>query len=225
MIARVLLFIACGALTLTLPTGASSWLGTSEAAAHPAPYPHRHYRRVQPQHQSAPDPRDGRLYLRFGGVATYLADTNEPVLTGFADGGGGFSLGVGMRFNRWIAFEASWQTGFHGAGTTLDSAALSALTIDAKIFLTSRRPMRMEPFLQIGAGAYFLHRDNNADTLVGGGFQAGGGIDVWLTPSFAIGVKGLYQGAYVDNGTDYYYPTESLYMSVLSLAADLKIYL
>ena len=177
------------------------------AVGHPAPYPHRHYTRVRPhEHPARPrrvvDPyRRSRLYVGLGVVGTYVLDSDENALTQVLGGGAGFSATFGIRMQRWAGLEATWTTTFHETGPSVDfsRALLSSFTLNARIFLIPRA-QRLEPFVQLGAGAYLMNRDGfGTDTLSGIGMQAGGGVDIRLSSALTICARVLYRGAYIDN--------------------------
>jgi len=143
--------------------------------------------------------------------------------------GAGFDLGFGWRISDAVSLDFNWLMSFHDAGegtATGDEAALTSFGVDLRIFLADRS-RRVQPYVQAGVGAYILGRDSfEFDTLTGGGFQLGGGADIYLTREVSIGGKILYRGAYLDNAesTYSYYPTESAWLSTLTYGADLKFH-
>ena len=75
---------------------------------------------------------------------------------------------------------------------------LWGVTLDAKLNLL--RPSwrhRLVPYLQVGGGAYGLYSDaywGTSDLAKGGGFQAGVGLDLYLTRWLSLGARMLYRG-------------------------------
>lgn len=212
---------------------AVSW--TAPAGAHWAPYPHRHaYRRaVAPEARPQPRPRrpvetwDYRMGWYVGGGATGNFVGGGSGIQDLLQKGGGFELVGGFRWSPYAAAEMNWMTTFHdaGAGQGFDRANLSALTFDLKLYLLPRA-RRFEPYVKLGVGTYFLHRDAFVDPLEGFGFEGGGGVDVRLNPVVSVGAWALYRGAYLDNSQSYYadYPAESALLSMLSLGAGVKLH-
>lgn len=211
-----------------------------QAAAHPAPYPHRHrvYRPAEPPppvYRPAPRPRRqletrrsfAGLYLGLGAVGTYVATEEGNGLSQLLDGGYGFDLTIGWRMSRWWAVDVGWTMTFHeaSAGQRIETAQLSAATVDAKLYVFPNRS-RFEPYIKLGLGAYVLNRDQFTDPLSGIGFQAGVGLDYRLTRMLSIGAWGMYRGASLDNSDAYYqlYPTESAFLNMFHVGGGLKLH-
>ncbi|HEY3355478.1 MAG TPA: outer membrane beta-barrel protein [Polyangia bacterium] len=207
------LLLAIGALLLTLP---------SVASAHYTGYPHRHGYYVGPGYGAPPIDRPG-VYLGIGGFGDIVANqANSPV--DFLTSGAGYNLFLGVRLNPNFALEFGWGQGFHNQqndyfGNTLDYIALNHLTADLKIIFPN--PSNVRPYIQAGLGFYMLTDAFNSDIASGGGFQLGGGLDIYLNPWWSIGGRLLYHGIKFGdlNGTN-----NAPYLSTVSLEANLQVH-
>lgn len=107
---------------------------------------------------------------------------------------------IGMNFSPRFALELGFIGSAHNEEWTYapQSLLMWGVTLDAKFNLV--RPSwhsRFVPYLQAGVGAYGLFSDNYAgsqDLAQGGGFQAGGGIDIYLARWLTLGARVLYRG-------------------------------
>lgn len=212
--------------------------GSGLASAHPAPYPHRHDTRrapIQPEegdHQrrpvEEPVPELG-VYLGLGGVVAILVSDPHDEMTQILAPGGGASLMVGFRLNRYAAIAFGWMTTVHRKGpgaTDFDTGLLSALTADVKLFLLPW-VHRVEPYVDLGLGLYLLGRDGfKTDPLTGPGVQAGVGVDFHLNPVVSIGSELLYRGAFLDNSDNRFegVPNERAFLSAFTLDANIKLH-
>ena len=200
----------------------------------------RRVRRYPPRHRYVPhrrprrkpaDPRSS-FYIGGGIVGDYISET-ENQLTRIINSGGGFDIFFGFRFNRYFALELGYVGTLHTTNDDLTTSGqwadyskgmLHGLAIDGKIFLMPSSS-RLEPFLQLGGGAYsfarqgYEHRDLN-----GGGFHLGGGVDIRFNPVIAVGIRALYKGLYLDNATNYLPATENAYFNQFTIGANLQIH-
>ncbi len=204
-----------------------------DASAHPAPYPHIHpRRRVVQVAPAAPPPRyNSRTggYIGLGGLGNFFIQ-GEDEFSKIYRGGGGFDLFLGFRLNDFIAFEFGWLAAFQEveqsttSTTTLSSGAMQSVYFDGKIFIVPSSE-RIEPFVQLGVGAYILSESLNAE-LTGFGFHIGGGVDVRLSDFVALGLKLMYHGFYVDNSDRYYQqvPTESAFLNTVSIEGNVQFH-
>lgn len=194
-------------------------------AVTPAPAPVPAPRRPR---QPIDDPRTS-VYLGFGALGTVVFETDSE-LSRLIDTGGGLELFLGFRFNKLAALELGGMFSFHGTAdprAEVNDGILSGFTGDIKIFvLPSSR--RIEPFVQLGAGLYLFSRAGwEGNELTGGGFQLGGGADIRLNRTFAIGARILYRGIFLDNSEARYWTGElyeSAFLSNLTFAANLQIH-
>ncbi len=122
-----------------------------------------------------------------------VSGVNCQEITGLA--GGGFAIFAGLRLSEWVGLELSYDAFFHegSAGNPYNLATRQSLRGDAKVFFLSGGGL--EPYLQAGVGAHFLG-DEYAVAAAGGGFQLGGGVDLYLIPSLSLGANVLYRAAY-----------------------------
>jgi hypothetical protein len=116
------------------------------------------------------------------------------------ESGGGVSAWLGVNLSRQLSLELGWLGSFHNPapvatwyGPDTDYLVLEGVTADARVHLG--RPGFIDPYLQGGVGVYFLGSQHAgyADS-VGGGYQLGGGVDVWAGPMVTFGLRALYRG-------------------------------
>jgi len=135
------------------------------------------------------DPHRDRVYLGVGYVGTAMIDRNAIL-------GDGTSLALGVNLSRNVALElgvlATGRSNVTDPGG--DGFVLAAATLDAKVRLVRGA---VEPFVQVGVGAYGngIVRNMSTDRLaLGAGFQVGGGVDIWAGPYVSFGLRALYRG-------------------------------
>ncbi len=176
---------------------------------HPRRRRYRRYapRRVYRQPRYVGHPRRGAERQRRPVFHVGLALTGNSLLgddgsfTGAMDSGGGFGLELGMRVAPRWSLDINGQASFHDVGAGgIDSATLSSVGVDLRYFLSGWNN-RLQPYLQLGVGAYMLSASDSGfdETLSGPGFQAGGGVDIYLTRAVSIGGKLLYRGAMLEH--------------------------
>lgn len=137
-------------------------------------------------------------YIGLGGGGFGVTGAKGPY--GSISSGGFGNLYVGMNFTRRFALELGFIGSAHNERFTGDPNALFlwGVTLDAKFNLV--RPSwrhRLVPYLQVGGGAYGLYSDSywgTSDLARGGGFQAGAGLDLYLTRWLTLGARLLYRG-------------------------------
>lgn len=247
------LFIACSlAVCLLLPAAASAdelkilaedlslldddalFFADGDSALHPTNYPHRHRRRVRRvrrvRHPPAPVRRFGddrtSVYFGIGGLGNFFIQGSNQ-LSRVYEGGGGFSLQFGARFNRFFALELAYMAAFQNTQSTagnINTGTVQAVSIDGKVFVMPGSS-RIEPFLQLGIGAYILSEALRHE-LTGVGFEVGGGVDIRFSHFFAVGARLLYRGFFVDNSDATYnaIPTESAFLNAITAEANVQFH-
>jgi hypothetical protein len=210
------LLLAIAALFLTLPNVAS---------AHYTGFPHRHagYYAAGP-YGAPPIDRPG-VYLGLAGMGDFVV--NQSNWGGeFIGQGGGFSGFLGIRLDRNFAIEFGIAETLHNPAQTdigYSWLYLTAVTADLKIFFPNQSNVR--PFVQGGLGYYglgYVVEGGSADQSLtsGGGFQLGGGLDIWLNPFWSLGGRLLYHGIYLSGAPGDKQP----FLSTMSLEANLQIH-
>ena len=190
---------------------------------HVAPPPAAPTRRPR---QTIADPRTS-LYFGLGPVGNFLVES-EDALSKEIEIGGGLEMFFGFRFSRFAAFEFGGMFSFHGTRhPQFETGIMTGLTADIKVFfLPGSR--RIEPFIQAGAGLYLFSRETWSDNeLTGGGLQLGGGIDIRLNRTVAIGARCLWRGVYMDNSEATYWsggPFESTFLNMVTLSANVQLH-
>jgi len=194
-------------------------------------YPNQRYRPVRHPRRAWVDPVS-TMYMGIGVVGDFIAEGRND-LTRIINSGGGLDLFLGFRFNRYLAMEFGYVGTVHSIDDQLvkadqwgnyDSGILHGVTLDAKVFLIPKS-RRIEPFAQVGGGGYaFVRKGFEHADLGGGGFHLGGGVDIRFNRSIAIGIRALYKGIYMDNGTDYMPATDSAYFNQFTAEANLQLH-
>ena len=181
--------------------------------------PHRHPRRVWA------DPKAG-AYLGLGLLGDFISESDNE-LSRLMNTGGGMDFFFGMRFNRYFALELGFLGSVHSTDEQLadyKKGVFNGLTLDGKIFLLPDSP-RIEPFLQVGGGGYAFYEEGYAHReLSGGGFHLGGGVDVRMNRVIGFGLRGLYKGINMDNSTEWYHATDSVFLNQMTVEGNLQIH-
>lgn len=237
-----LLMLFCG-IALVLPATPS----VAEAAAGPPhvrkrrryvpPPPPPHRRRViRRQHvhryQPTPTPRPRQpivedrtsVYLGIGALGTFIT-REDSLITDPLESGAGLDIFLGYRFNRIAAIELGGLFSFHGSTRYRreETELLAGMTADMKFFFLPWSE-RFEPFVQLGGGLYLLSpNDISTNEYVGGGLQLGGGVDIRLARMFAIGLRVLYRGIFLDNSA-YSTRVERDFVNTVTLGANIQVH-
>jgi hypothetical protein len=166
-------------------------------------------------------------YFSLGAQVTSVEGADRGRMTdGFAPGGG-FNLAYGFYVLDALSVETAFGMTFHElADAPGSSGVLGHVTTDLRIHVGAE-DRALQPYLLAGLGFHFAGRSDTSDPALSGlGFQAGGGVDYFLSPSLSIGAKGTYRGAYLDDSGSTLdgIATESMWLSNLSLTGDLKVH-
>jgi opacity protein-like surface antigen len=210
--------LVVAALALTCPRA---------AAAHDTGYPHRHvYGAGVPGMPTLNIDRPG-VYLGAALVGNIVVNqTDAPTSDGFISHGGGAQLLLGVRIIPYLGLEFAYTQTVHNpvqdsAWQSVSYLALHALTADLKLIFPNRSNVR--PYLQAGLGYYFLTKDYQ-DAVSGGGFQLGGGVDIWLNPWWSLGARVLYHGIKFDNVGIPGAATSKPFLSTASLDLNVQVH-
>ena len=220
---RVSLALAVVVALLALP---------SPAAAHYTGFPHRHvygygYAPGQPGMPSLNIDRPG-VYLGgslLGAVVINSANTDSSAAD-FIDHGGGFGLFLGVRIVPMFALEFGYTGTAHNTytdywGNVVDYLWLNAITLDGKLIFPNRSNVR--PYIQAGVGYYALSQGENWTS--GGGFQLGGGLDIWLNPWWSLGGRVLYHGVkFTEFKGNPIYSANKPFLSYATLEFNLQVH-
>jgi hypothetical protein len=162
-----------------------------------------------------------RGYFGISGVVTGVLHQSggaEYVSTG----GGGAAIWGGVRIGPIFAFEANYTGSFHNhadyvCGNSLyyeicgaDYLVLDMLSFDAKFHIPTHSVF--DPFFQAGLMLAWLGHQGFASDATGGGFDLGGGFDVWLSPIVTFGVRALYRGVKLGDYATYTGTDEFLHL-------------
>lgn len=216
----------------------SVWVMTGEAhALHPTNFPHQHIAHPTPDEHEAPhsaetDPLERRLraYVGVGLVGGGLIPDGAQLADGLG-GGGGFELFLGGRFNQWVGADLEWTTTIHGTGGDpgfrVDAALLSTLSGLVRVYMTC--PQFLEPYAAIGISLITTDGGPQSSlSIMGLGFTAGFGLDMYLTDDVVLGLKALYRGGFLDNSAERVdhlpdFPDEASFISLITGSAHVRL--
>jgi len=226
------LLLWVGALTMALMPSllfAESNEGLMQInAEHPTGFEHRHKRAKPPTRRAKKPVRVAapQVYFGIGGMGNYMVQTDED-LSRIYKGGGGIDLMIGATLSPHLVGEVSYfaapqKTDPELTGSADVTALLMSVGVDMKIYPTTAN-VPIAPFVQIGAGGYIFH-EIDADSLTGGGFRVGGGVDVGLGPFMKFSFLMLYHGFYMDNSDEEFgiAATDSAYLNIVTGSASVQ---
>ncbi|MBI5500032.1 MAG: hypothetical protein HY907_07295 [Deltaproteobacteria bacterium] len=144
------------------------------------------------------------LYYGVGADAGFLGNAGELEVCAAAGAsgvclplgepaGGGASVLVGLRAFGWLGLELGYDVFLHSGedGDAFELATLQAVRIGARFLLMPGSTF--EPYLLAGGGLYLLGDEYDV-AGVGGGFQVGAGVDVYLARALSLGASVAYRG-------------------------------
>jgi hypothetical protein len=168
-------------------------------------------------------PRFVRGFIGVSGFGTIRAHQDGGVE--YLHHGGGVGLFGGLDLGRFFGIEIGYDASFHNPVTTCTAAyawcdanylLLETLHLDAKLHLPTGT--RVMPYLQGGLVASWIGRTDSLTDATGGGFEAGGGIDFWLSRHGTFGIQALYRGlAMSDYAT---YTGTGTYLSLVTVGGN-----
>jgi hypothetical protein len=189
-----------------------------------------YYARPRPHYYGAPGvspiDRPG-MYLGISGMGDFVVNQANSSVGDFIGQGGGFGLMLGVRLNPVFALEFGYQETLHNPvedvyGNTIDWLGLHGVTADIKLIFPN--PSNVRPYIQGGVGFYGLAYAFSDWVASGGGFQLGGGLDIWLNPWWSLGARLLYHGIYLNDITYADGSSESPFLSTVSIEGNLQIH-
>lgn len=142
--------------------------------------------------------------------------------------GGGFSLWGGVEIGRVVGIEAKYAASFHNPASDCGGGGpyvwcdvsylvLQTVSLDLKLHIPTNT--RVVPYAVVGPMVGWIGRQGYLTDAVGGGFEAGGGIDVWFSRHGTIGGEVLYRGLLMgDYGT---YTNSNTYLSLVQVGITL----
>jgi len=121
--------------------------------------------------------------------------------------GYGFDIVLGYRVHRFVGIEASYEylDAIDGKSGSPDvKTGLQTFSANVKGYLPIER---FQPYLLGGIGTTKLTTESGPDKSTDSGlsFRAGGGLDYYLTESFALGVQASYLMPVCSHSCDYPY--------------------
>ena len=141
--------------------------------------------------------------------------------------GGGFSVYGGVEIGRVVGIEAKYTNSFHnpaddcGGGNgyiwcTTSYLSIESISLNLKIHIPTNT--RFVPYVNVAPVAAWLGRRGYYTDSVGGGFEAGGGFDVWFSRHGTVGVEALYRGLAM---TDYATYADTKYLSLVQIGGTI----
>ena len=210
--------------------------GTAQAF-HPTNFPHQHVEHPTPEPQpvmSVPEVdllgERLRAYVGIGLTGGGLIPDGNQLSEGLG-AGGGFELFVGGRLNQWVGADLEWSTTIHGTegdpGFRVDAGLLSTLSGLVRVFMTA--PQVFEPYAVFGITLITADGGPQSSlSLMGLGFTAGLGLDIYLSTNVALGIKALYRGGFLDNSADRVdylpdFPDEASFISLVTGSTHVRL--
>ena len=142
--------------------------------------------------------------------------------------GGGFSIFGGVEIGRVVGIEAKYAASFHnpasdcvqgGPYVFCDVSYLTVQTFGLDLKLHIPTNTRVVPYAVVGPMVGWIGRQGYSTDAIGGGFEAGGGIEVWFTRNGTLGAEVLYRGLRMgDYGS---YTGSSTYLSFVQVGGTL----
>jgi hypothetical protein len=171
-----------------------------------------------------------RAYIGFSGVGTGILNQDGGAEY-LGKGGGGFSLWGGVRLGPVLALELNYTGSFHNPALACASGfyvdicdssylVVDMLSVDAKVHLPTHTIF--DPYLQGGLMLGWIGREGFSSDSTGGGFDLGGGFDIWLSPWWTMGTRLLYRGLSLSDYASYTGTSE--YVSMLTGEVNLAIH-
>lgn len=147
--------------------------------------------------------RSVRPYLGISGLGSFAL--NQSGLN-YLDVGGGFSAFGGLDFGPILGLEVSYTASIHNpAFNCVDSPAIAVCDSQYIVMQIVSGSVRLHiptgtplvPYVQAGGSAAWLGKSGFFADASGGGFEAGGGLDIWLDNYWTFGTKVLYRGLWM----------------------------
>ncbi len=150
------------------------------------------------------DERPVRGFLGVSGLGAFSLGQSNGLK--YTDVGGGFSAWGGLDIGPVIALEVSYTSSFNPPALGCTDLAsfpvcnssflvLQMFGADLRLHIPTGTPI--VPYIQGGGSAAWLGRNAFVADTSGGGFDAGGGIDIWLDRNLSFGTRVLYRGVWL----------------------------
>jgi len=142
--------------------------------------------------------------------------------------GGGFALWGGLELGQVVGFEAKYSASFHNPNDTCAGnqtyvwcgasfLLLQSVSLDLKLHIPTRS--RVVPYFAVGPMVGWIGRSGYLTDAVGGGFEIGGGLDIWFSRHGTVGFEVLYRGLLM---SDYATTTgTNTYLSLVQVGATI----
>jgi hypothetical protein len=195
----------------------------------------RHRRRYYYTEYSTPPPwiappRFIGGFIGFTGFGTIALDQTGGVE--YLRHGGGIGVFGGIHIGRIVDLHFGFDASFHnpdsscvGRGPYLwcDTNFLILETLHADLKLRIPTHSRVVPFFQVGGLLAWIGRQDYPTDAVGGGFEIGGGLDIWLARPVSLGIHALYRG--IKMGDYDTYTGSDTFLSLLNVGGDLTFHI
>jgi len=116
--------------------------------------------------------------------------------------GGGLGIDLGIELGRWFSTGLKYTgslhnpitgcvSGFFYAWCDTNYLAVQTVAGTARGYIPTRT--RVVPFAEIDGVLAWIGRGNHLSDAFGGGLEAGGGVDIWVSQTGTIGVLAMYR--------------------------------
>jgi len=142
--------------------------------------------------------------------------------------GGGLSIFGGVDIGRIVGIEGKYTASFHNPVTSCAGNAnyvwcdanyllVQTFGIDLKLHIPTNT--RFIPYFAVGPMVGWIGRQRSLADATGGGFEIGGGFDVWFNRHGTVGFEALYRGLLMsDYGT---YTGTNTYLSLVQIGGTI----
>jgi hypothetical protein len=164
-------------------------------------------------------------FFGVGGFGTVVLDQHGGVE--YLRHGGGLAIFGGLHLGRIVDLHFGFDASFHnpwsgcsgnGPYVWCDTNFLLLETVHADLKLRIPTRTRVVPYFQVGALIAWVGRQDYPADAVGGGFEIGGGLDIWLARPVSFGLHALYRG--IKLGDYDTYTGSDTFLSLLNVGGD-----
>jgi hypothetical protein len=165
-------------------------------------------------------------YIGGSGFGTIVARQDGGVE--YLHHGGGLSVFGGVTLAGVVGFEAKYTASFHDpvddctanlqyVWCTANYMLVETFGLDLKLHIPTTT--RFVPYFTVGPMVGWIGRQGSVADALGGGFEAGGGFDIWFSRHGTVGVEALYRGLKMeDYGT---FTGTSTYLSLMQVGGTI----
>jgi hypothetical protein len=170
-----------------------------------APPPPRFYVYVPPPPPWIRPAHFVRPYFGLSGFGTIVLGQSGGVE--YLHTGGGLGVWGGLDFGRFFGLELAYNVSFHNPVDNCETTqytwcganylTVETVGLDVKFHIPTGS--RFVPYAQAGVLISWIGRQGNPSDATGGGFEVGGGFDIWLNRVVTLGANAVYRGLFMSD--------------------------